>query len=62
MPQSIPADEDDSVALFAFPAVRRKKVTAAFGGGRLISDSGVPLLAQFRREMVTCGWRGSLHC
>jgi hypothetical protein len=32
---------DDTTAAFSFPAVERKKVTAAFDGGRLTSDGGV---------------------
>jgi len=36
---------EDSVAGFGFPAICRKKVTAAFDGGRLTSDGGVLLLA-----------------
>jgi hypothetical protein len=36
---------DDTTEPFGFPAIGRKKVTAAFGGGRLISDGGVLLLA-----------------
>ena len=36
---------DDTIEPFSFPAVGRKKVTAAFDGGRLTSDSGVMLLA-----------------
>src|SRR5215471_6476053 len=36
---------DDTILPFSFPAVSRKKVTAAFDGGRLSSDSGVMLLA-----------------
>src|ERR1700730_13283324 len=32
-----------------FPAVERKKVTAAFDGGRLSSDGGVMLLSQAER-------------
>ena len=39
---------------FGFPAVGRKKVTAAFDGGRLTSDAGVLLLAQVEREMRIC--------
>jgi hypothetical protein len=35
---------------FAFPALSRKKVTAAFDGGRLSSDSGVMLLALAERR------------
>jgi hypothetical protein len=34
--------------------VQRKKVTAAFDGGRLPSDGGVLLLAQAEREMGIC--------
>ena len=37
---------DDTSATFPFPAVGRKKITAAFDGGRLSSDGGVMLLAQ----------------
>jgi hypothetical protein len=36
---------DDSQVSFAFPAAGRKKVTAAFDGGRITSDGGVMLLA-----------------
>ena len=41
---------DDTVLSFGFPAVGRKKVTAAFDGGRLTSDGGVmlPTLAERR--------------
>jgi hypothetical protein len=54
MPQATPAEGNDSVPIFGFPAVRRKKVTAAFDGGRITSDGGVLLLAQAEREMVLC--------
>lgn len=54
MPQATPTDGEDSAVVFAFPAVRRKKVTAAFDGGRLTSDGGVLLLAQAEREMRIC--------
>ncbi|MGL4443399.1 MAG: IS1380 family transposase [Alsobacter sp.] len=37
---------NDMIPPFAFPAVQRKKVTAAFDGGRITSDGGVMLLAQ----------------
>jgi len=40
-----PAMTDDSQLSFNLPSVSRKKVTAAFDGGRLSSDSGVMLLA-----------------
>src|SRR5271167_1930384 len=36
---------DDNRCTFSLPSVSRKKVTAAFDGGRLSSDSGVMLLA-----------------
>ena len=36
---------DDTVPCFGFPAVERKKVIAAFDGGRLTSDGGVMLLS-----------------
>ena len=41
----------DSVVPFGFPAICRKKVTAAFDGGRLTSDGGVLLLAQAERRL-----------
>jgi hypothetical protein len=46
MPQPTSADNDDSRAMFGFPAIGRKKVSAAFDGGRLTSDGGVLLLGQ----------------
>src|SRR5688572_13231009 len=42
---------DDTSAPFPFPAVGRKKITAAFDGGRLSSDGGVMLLAQAERRL-----------
>lgn len=42
---------DDSAPRFSFPAICRKKVTAAFDGGRLTSDGGVLLLAQAERRL-----------
>ena len=54
MPRTTPADSDDSGPRFSFPAIGRKKVTAAFDGGRLTSDGGVLLLAQAEREMQIC--------
>ena len=36
---------EDNLLPFSFPAVGRKKVTAAFDGGRITSDGGVMLLA-----------------
>ncbi len=42
---------DDTVASFLFPAISRKKVTAAFDGGRITSDGGVVLLAAAERRI-----------
>ena len=42
---------DDTTATFPFPAIGRKKITAAFDGGRLSSDGGVMLLAQAERRL-----------
>ena len=36
---------------FDLPAVARQKVSAAFDGGRITSDSGVMLLAQAERRL-----------
>lgn len=42
---------DDTIEPFIFPAVGGKKLTAAFDGGRLTSDSGVMLLAAAERRV-----------
>ena len=42
---------DDTVLPFSFPAIARKKVTAAFDGGRITSDGGVMLLAAAERRL-----------
>ncbi len=42
---------EDTLLPFDFPAVGRKKVTAAFDGGRMTSDGGVLLLAAVERRM-----------
>ena len=42
---------DDNLLPFSFPAVCRKKVTAAFDGGRLTSDGGVMLLAMAEQRL-----------
>ena len=42
---------DDTAEPFLFLAIRRKKVTAAFDGGRLTSDGGVMLLAAAERRL-----------
>ncbi len=45
---------EDTLLAFDFPAVGRKKVTAAFDGGRMTSDGDVLLLAAAERRL---GWR-----
>ncbi|MCA1836643.1 MAG: transposase, partial [Actinobacteria bacterium] len=42
---------EDNLLPFQFPAVARKKVTAAFDGGRITSDGGVMLLAAAERRL-----------
>jgi hypothetical protein len=42
---------DHTLLPFGFPAVERKKVTAAFDGGRITSDGGVMLLAAVERQL-----------
>ena len=42
---------NDNLLPFSFPAVERKKITAAFDGGRLSSDGGVMLLSQAERRL-----------
>src|SRR4051794_15773476 len=42
---------EDTLLPFAFPPVQRKKVVAAFDGGRLTSDGGVMLLAAAERRL-----------
>jgi len=42
---------EDTLLPFDFPAVGRKKITAAFDGGRMTSDGGVLLLAAVERRM-----------
>ena len=43
---------DNTILPFYFPAVARKKITAAFDGGRLTSDGGVMLLALADRRIA----------
>ena len=45
------ATNEDIPLPFDLPAVARKKVSAAFDGGRITSDGGVMLLAQAERRM-----------
>jgi Transposase DDE domain group 1 len=42
---------DDSLLPFSLPSVERKKITAAFDGGRISSDGGVMLLALAERRI-----------
>src|SRR5690348_18095835 len=42
---------DDSLLAFSLPSVDRKKITAAFDGGRISSDGGVMLLALAERRL-----------
>src|SRR5215210_3433035 len=42
---------EDTIEAFGFPAIGRKKLTAAFDGGRLTSDGGVLLLAAAERRL-----------
>ncbi len=42
---------DDTLLPFTFPAVRGKKLTAAFDGGRITSDGGVMLLSAAERRL-----------
>ena len=46
---------DDRPLPFSFPAIGRKKVTAAFDGGRLTSDGGVMLLGAAERRLGIAG-------
>ena len=41
----MPATDDDTLLPFSLPNICKKKVTAAFDGGRISSDGGVLLLA-----------------
>jgi hypothetical protein len=50
--KATPAMTDDNPLTVPYPTVSRKKVTAAFDGGRLSSDSGVMLLSLAERR---CG-------
>jgi hypothetical protein len=43
--------EEDTLLPFAFPAVARKKVSAAFDGGMLSSDAGVLLLRSVEKQL-----------
>jgi hypothetical protein len=49
--RATPATHDDTIETFAFPAIGRKKVTAAFDGDRLTSYGGVILVAAAERRI-----------
>src|SRR5271166_6079743 len=49
-----PAMDEATQLCFGFPAVGRKKVTAAFDGGRITSDGGVMLLARADAKLGLC--------
>jgi DDE family transposase len=42
---------EDSLLPFSLPPILRKKITAAFDGGRISSDGGVMLLALAERRL-----------
>ena len=42
---------DDSLLPFSLPSVHRKKITAAFDGGRISSDGGAMLLGLAERRI-----------
>ena len=42
---------DESLLPFDLPTIARKRVSAAFDGGRITSDGGVMLLAQAERRL-----------
>jgi hypothetical protein len=48
--------DDDTLLPFILPTVARRKVTAAFDGGRITSDAGLMLLAQAERRLGNAGW------
>jgi hypothetical protein len=48
---AMPAIDDDTLLPFCLPSICRKKVTAAFDGGRISSDGGVLLLAGVDRKL-----------
>jgi hypothetical protein len=57
-PQSEPATpalHDDTTLPFALPPVGRKKLVAAFDGGRLTSDGGALLLSAAERRLDLAG-------
>jgi hypothetical protein len=49
--RATPAMSDDTILPFGLPAVGRKKLVAAFDGGRITSDGGVLLLSTVERRL-----------
>jgi len=49
--RATPAMDNDTMLPFPLPSVGRKKLTAAFDGGRLTSDGGVVLLCLAERRL-----------
>jgi hypothetical protein len=47
----MPTAADDTLLPFSLPSICQKKATAAFDGGRISSDGGVPLLAGADRRL-----------
>ena len=45
------ATDDDALLPFSLPSIDRKKITAAFDGGRISSDGGVLLLAGVDKQI-----------
>jgi transposase InsO family protein len=53
---------DDMLLPFSFPAVKGKKITAAFDGGRITSDGGVMLLAAAERRLGLADRLAAVMC
>src|SRR3954468_5179941 len=51
MHRATPAMSNDTTLPFGFPAVGRKKLIAAFDGGRITADGGVLLLGAVERQL-----------
>src|SRR6478609_2646154 len=51
MHRATPAMPNDTILPFGFPAIGRKKLVAAFDGGRITSDGGVLLLGAVERRL-----------
>jgi hypothetical protein len=53
---------DDTLLPFSFPAIRGKKITAAFDGGRITSDGGVMVLAAAERRLRVADKLAAVIC